>query len=100
VFSSTAAYASVNAVTAAMASESVGSRSTEAMRSVIVSVTSADAAVAVARHAVIADFKQLSRMSRGSFPNFGNTVNPTGKGLLGPIIPSRPNAEPSPEIDE
>ena len=65
-FSSNAAYAAINSVTTAMDSESAGSRSTEAVKAVMAAVTTVDAAVAAdpaIRHAVIADFKRLSRMS-------------------------------------
>ena len=64
------------------------------------SVTAVDAAVAAdpaIRNAVIADFKLLSRMSLGIFPNFGKAVDPAAKGVLGPVNLSRPKAEPSPE---
>jgi|GEM_PF-2220424 hypothetical protein len=100
-FSSNAAYAAINAVTAAIASRSAGSRrSNDAMRAVMASVTTVDSAVAAdpaIRHAVISDFKRLSRMSLGSFPNFGKPVGPTGKGVLGPVNPSRQKTQPLPK---
>jgi hypothetical protein len=97
-FAGNAAYAAVNALVTALASRSAPSRPTTAMKAVMAAVTAADAAVAAhpyVHHSMIRDWSRLSRMSLGSFPEFGRSFDPTEKGPLGPVYIARRSGKES-----
>lgn len=89
ILAGNAAYAAVNATHLAILSidaDDPEAEALQAVKAVRVAAESAAAADSSAAHAAGMDWVMLSRMDLGQFPMFGEPIDASGEGPLGPLV--------------